>query len=137
MDDRRDYLTKTGVALTGGLLATRVEPTQAVRADAKSARLAQLASNSYPIRTLFKRRAGGREMPDADAMKQKYGELTLLDFAQFTRDTFPGVKKMDVWSSLFGDVTDASMYVETTVTRDGRSQSVFEFDPTGASAPTR
>jgi hypothetical protein len=46
----------------------------------------------------------------AEEMKKKYGEITLLDFPQFTKDTFPGVVHMDVWSSLFGDVTDDSMY---------------------------
>jgi sugar phosphate isomerase/epimerase len=43
-------------------------------------------------------------------MREKYGEITMLDFPQFTKDTFPGVVHMDVWSSLFGDVTDESMY---------------------------
>jgi hypothetical protein len=46
----------------------------------------------------------------AEEMKKKYGEITLLDFPQFTKDTFPGVVHMDIWSSLFGDVTDDSMY---------------------------
>jgi sugar phosphate isomerase/epimerase len=133
MSDRRDFLQRTGAVLAGSLLASRADAA-GTAAPPKPERLAQLASNSYPIRTLFKRRAGGREVPNAEAMKQKYGELTLMDFAQFTRDTFPGVKKMDVWSSLFGDVTDASMYVETTVTRDGRSQPVFEFDPSTAAS---
>ncbi len=101
---------------------------------ARKARLSQLAANSYPIRPLFKRRPGGRENTAADDMKKKYGELTLLDFPQFTKDTFPGVTKMDVWSSLFGDVADDSMYMQSTVTRDGRSVPVTEFDPSAASS---
>ena len=44
-------------------------------------------------------------------MKAKYGEITMLDFPQFTKDTFPGVTHMDLFSGLFGDVTDDSMYV--------------------------
>ena len=28
-------------------------------------------------------------------MKEKYGEITMLDFPQFTKDTFPGVTHMD------------------------------------------
>jgi sugar phosphate isomerase/epimerase len=56
-----------------------------------------------------------------EALKKKYGEITMLDFPQFTRDTFPGVRQMDLWSSLFGDVTDASMYAGS------------EFDPATAS----
>ena len=50
-------------------------------------------------------------------MKEKYGEITMLDFPQFAKDTFPGVTHMDIFSGLFGDVTDDSMY-------DGR-----QFDP--------
>ena len=30
----------------------------------------------------------------------------MLDFPQFTKDTFPGVTHMDLFSGLFGDVTD-------------------------------
>ena len=41
-------------------------------------------------------------------MKKKYGEITMLDFPQFTKDTFPGVTHMDLFSGLFGDVTDDS-----------------------------
>jgi sugar phosphate isomerase/epimerase len=47
-----------------------------------------------------------------EQMRKKYGEITMLDFPQFTKDTFPGVVHLDVWSSLFGDVTDDSMYGE-------------------------
>jgi sugar phosphate isomerase/epimerase len=133
MSDRRDFLQQAGAVLTGGLLAAH-PGTAAAAAPAKDGRLAQLASNSYPIRNLFKRRAGARENPGADEMKKKYGTLTLLDFPQFTKDAFPGVTKMDVWSSLFGDVTDASMYVESAVTREGRTIAVHEFDPSTASA---
>ena len=52
---------------------------------------------------------GGRT---AAQMKEKYGEITMLDFPQFTKDTFPGVTHMDIWSALFGDVTDDSMFVQ-------------------------
>jgi sugar phosphate isomerase/epimerase len=45
-----------------------------------------------------------------DEMKAKYGEITMLDFPQFTKDTFPGVTHMDIWNSLCGDVTDDSMF---------------------------
>jgi sugar phosphate isomerase/epimerase len=54
-------------------------------------------------------------------MKEKYGEITMLDFPQYTKDTFPGVTHMDLFSGLFGDVTDDSMFA-------GR-----QFDPTTAS----
>jgi sugar phosphate isomerase/epimerase len=45
-------------------------------------------------------------------MKQKYGEITMMDFPQFTKDTFPGVTRLDIRSGLFGDVTDDSMYAQ-------------------------
>ena len=54
-------------------------------------------------------------------MKKKYGEITMLDFPQYTKDTFPGVRHMDLWSSLFGDFDDASMLKEIVYTRLGGS----------------
>src|SRR5580765_2777905 len=47
-------------------------------------------------------------------MKEKYGEITMLDFPQFTKDTFPGVTHMDIFSGLFGDVTDDTMFAGCT-----------------------
>ena len=60
-------------------------------------------------------------------MKEKYGEITMLDFPQFTKDTFPGVTRMDLFSSLFGDVTDDSMFIAGPNGRPGG------FDPLSAS----
>ena len=125
-------------------------------------RLARIAACSYPIRYIFKSRAGGgrarsrggagagragqpgawpgsaagrgadpaaaragaagqpapaQQLPPRSPvnggwstaqMKEKYGEITMLDFPQFTKDTFPGVTHMDIFSGLFGDVTDDS-----------------------------
>ena len=45
-------------------------------------------------------------------MKKKYGEITMLDFPEFTRKTFPGVYQMDLWSGLFGDSDDDSQYLD-------------------------
>jgi sugar phosphate isomerase/epimerase len=49
-----------------------------------------------------------------EQMKAKYGEITMLDFPQFTKDTFPGVTHMDLFSGLFGDTTDDSMFAGRT-----------------------
>jgi sugar phosphate isomerase/epimerase len=49
-----------------------------------------------------------------ERMKSTYGEITMLDFPQFTKDTFPGVTHMDLFSGLFGDVTDDSMFAGRT-----------------------
>ena len=159
--DRRDFFKTAGAGLTAaGLMLTPRERLIA-QERAEKDRLARIASNSYPIRYIFKSRAGGGRgaggaagagrggapagQPGAAAgaqappatppvarspvnggvsipdMKQKYGEITMLDFPQFTKDTFPGVTHMDLFSGLFGDVTDDSMF-------DGRT-----FDPSTAS----
>jgi sugar phosphate isomerase/epimerase len=159
--DRRDFFKTAGAGLTAaGLMLTPRERLIAQERVEKD-RLARIASNSYPIRYIFKQRAGGGRgaggaagagrggapagQPGAAAgaqappatppvarspvnggvsipdMKQKYGEITMLDFPQFTKDTFPGVTHMDLFSGLFGDVTDDSMF-------DGRT-----FDPSTAS----
>jgi sugar phosphate isomerase/epimerase len=110
-------------------------------------RLERIASCSWPIRYIFKSRprpAGApapqprpAAAPDAaqpqapprvvnggwttEKMKATYGEITMLDFPRFTKDTFPGVTHMDIFSGLFGDVTDDSMFAGRT------------FDPMSAS----
>jgi sugar phosphate isomerase/epimerase len=168
--NRRDFFKTAGA----GVVATSVmmTPREAALAQdaAQKAALDRIASNSYPIRPLFKQRggpggagragapagaagggggrgagqpgAGGRGgagtnepedlasnpnakrplaiaeaaaaaragLPNAQQMKEKYGEITMLDFPQFTKDTFPGVTRMDIFSSLFGDVTDETMF---------------------------
>jgi sugar phosphate isomerase/epimerase len=127
---RRDFLKGAGLAVAGGLLAgagtARADP----RPLTEDEKLSRLASNTYPMRWLFKRRGGpGPASETAEAMKKKYGEITLLDFPQFTKDTFPGVRHMDLWSSLFGDVDDPSMYQAFTMGPEGRTRTVYEFDP--------
>jgi sugar phosphate isomerase/epimerase len=131
---RRAFLKGAGLAVAGGLLpgATATPEAAGTAGDTRplteSEKLSRLASNTYPVRGLFKRR-GGRSSETADEMKEKYGEITLLDFAQFTKDTFPGVTHMDVWSSLFGDVADPAMFHEVEFTRGGQTRTFSEFDP--------
>lgn len=54
-------------------------------------------------------------VPDATAaeMKGRYGEISALDFPQWTKDHFPGVTKMDLRSAPFGDASDDAMYRPT------------------------
>src|SRR5262249_1908251 len=52
-----------------------------------------------------------RDRTTTAEMKQKYGEITMLDYPQWTKDHFPGVTRLDIFSGLFGDVTDDSMYI--------------------------
>jgi sugar phosphate isomerase/epimerase len=135
---RRDFLKTAGAGLIGitgvgtfAPAAQHLENTSINRT--KQERLLQIASNSYAVNQLFRRRSfGGRgERPETVELKQKYGEITLLDFPQYTKDTYPGVVAMDLWSSLFGDVTDDSMF--TKVERNGQTYP-GEFDPSSASA---
>ncbi len=51
----------------------------------------------------------------------------MLDFPQFAKDTFPGVTRMDLFSGLFGDVSDDSMFFAPANGRPGG------FDPLSAS----
>jgi len=96
-------------------------------------KLSRIASNCWPIRQLFKSRST-RPNQQADDMKKKYGTLTMLDFPQFTKDTFPGVYHMDLFSGLFGDTADDSMYAKSEMTFNGATRQVFEFDPSQPSS---
>jgi sugar phosphate isomerase/epimerase len=119
---RRGFIRSTGA----GLAAAAAMSTAAVKTAAlplsEKEKLARIASNTYPVRSLFKTRSTGRGVsPQVEALRKKYGEITMLDFPQFTKDTFAGVRSMDLWSSLFGDVGDDTMFIKG------------EFDPSSAS----
>jgi sugar phosphate isomerase/epimerase len=98
-------------------------------------KLARIASNSWPIRYIFKTRSTFlTEKAENDRMKKKYGEITMLDFPDFTKKTFPGVYHMDIFSGLFGDMDDDSQYVKTSmVGNNGKTHEVTEFDPSSTS----
>ena len=98
-------------------------------------KLVRIASNSYPIRYIFKSKEPILDTEDQDvAMKKKYGEITMLDFPEFTKKTFPGVYQMDLWSSLFGDSDDASQFVDASyLGSDGKTHATREFDPSSPS----
>ncbi len=61
-------------------------------------------------------------------MKAKYGEITMLDFPAFTKEHFPGVTRMDIFSGLFGDVTDDTMFFPSP---DGRPGGFDPLSPSG------
>jgi sugar phosphate isomerase/epimerase len=162
--DRRDFFKATGAGLSAAAVIMSPREAALAQETAHKAALDRIASNSYPIRVLFKsrvypagptaqtgpaRREGATrldaeaatlaENPNAKAplalakaaeaaraglptpaqMKEKYGTITMLDFPQFTKDTFPGVTRMDIFSSLFGDVTDDSMFFPSANGRPG------------------
>jgi sugar phosphate isomerase/epimerase len=127
--DRRDFFKTAG--LTGLALAPQ---TATARPLTDKEKLARIASNTWPLRYLFKSRTGFGRSPEIADMKKKYGEITMLDFPQFTKDTFPGVTHMDLFSGLFGDVTDDSMYAKVPVLVGTATRVTQEFDPSADSS---
>jgi sugar phosphate isomerase/epimerase len=147
--DRRAFLRSAGGRMAAGLFFSStasaaqsqgtdrpefIANSSAFRPLTDEEKVERIASNSYPIRWLFKTHntanslVGDREM--VAKMKSQYGEITMLDFPEFTKKTFPGVTKMDIWSSLFGDADDDSQYVSKTITgMDGKPRNITEFDP--------
>ena len=125
--DRRSFLRTAGAGLAGTVLAPAVMDAQqpatsepithagVTRALTEKEKVARIASNSYPIRWIFKNRGNVGDQKTVAAMKQKYGEITTLDFPAYTKKTFPGVTKMDIWSSLFGDADDESQFEPSTI----------------------
>lgn len=144
--DRRNFLRTAAGTVAVGLAAPSLAQAQvasetvvhasASRPLTEHEKMARIASNSYPIRYLFKTQAGGVGDKDTVAqMKKKYGEITMLDFPEYTKKTFPGVYQMDLWSSLFGDSDDATQYVQTSVIGyDGATRTIREFDPSAPSS---
>lgn len=135
---RRNFLKSAGLGITGiagyGMFNSVIPAPDSISVPrTREERLKQIASNSYAVNQLFKRRTmqGRQERPATVELKKKYGEITLLDFPQFTKDTYPGITTMDLWSSLFGDVTDESMF--TKVERGGQTRP-GEFDPSAVTS---
>lgn len=134
---RREFFKTAGVGLAaGGALLTSSGTAEAdhaagaARPLTEKEKLSRIATNTWPVRHIFKRREGGRPPGEEVAkLKEKYGEMTMMDMAQFTKDRYPGVYHMDLWSSLFGDVTDDTMFKERTWTRGERTRTFHEFDP--------
>jgi hypothetical protein len=108
-------------------------------------KLKRLASNGWSVRHLFKQRESP-ERPgmteeqkkrreqfrqERDTWRRKYGEITLLDFPQFTRDTYPGVTKMDLFSGHFGDIADDSQFLKAEF---GGQTRPGDFDPSQPSS---
>jgi sugar phosphate isomerase/epimerase len=70
-----------------------------------------------------------RDRTTPEQMKERYGEITMLDFPQWTKDNFPGVTRMDLFSGLFGDVSDDTMFMSSA---DGGGGGAG-FDPMSSS----
>lgn len=132
--DRRDFLKKTGlgVVAAGALLETKEAGAQQVgmRPLTDKEKVARIASSCWPPRFLFKSRSNRPPNQETADMRKKYGELTMMDFPQWTKDTYPGVYHLDLWSDVFGDPADAGQWQETKVERDGKAFTMARWDPT-------
>jgi sugar phosphate isomerase/epimerase len=124
---RRAFIASTGIA------GAALSPAAAAPPPTEKEKLARIASNTWPIRYIFKSRTGFGRNPKSEELKKKYGEITMLDFSRFTKDTFPGVTHMDLFSGLFGDVSDDSMYVAVPLTIGAATRVTQEFDPSSRS----
>lgn len=72
--------------------------------------------------------AARAKLPTPAEMKAKYGTITILDFPQFVKDTFPGVTHLDMSSWFFGDADDESMWFPANSTIGGFNPG-SAFDP--------
>src|SRR3984893_14325693 len=113
--DRRGFLKTAGAGVGAAGVGLGTAGSAEASPLTEKEKLARIASNTWPIRYIFKSRTGFGRNPKNEAAKEKYGEITMLDFPQFTKDTFPGVTHMDIFSGLFGDPADEAMYVQVPV----------------------
>ena len=141
--DRRRFLQGIGGSLAVSAISSppmtaagqRVMPEAIDRAGAgrpltDREKMVRIAANSYPIRWIFKTQRPAGDQETVTKMKAKYGEITLLDFPEFTKEHFPGVYQMDVMAGLFGDMDDPSQYVKGGIDSFwGKPFPIVEFDP--------
>ena len=153
--DRRNFLRSTGGAVAGAALlgsaagqaqqaapAAKPEPiykASAFRPLTDNEKVERIAANSYPLRWLFKvhdqYNSITTDQAEVKRMKAKYGEIDALTYPEFTKKTFPGVTKMDLWSSLFGNPADDSQYVTSSLNLpDDGTRKRVEFDPSAPSS---
>ena len=91
--DRRTFLRNAGLGVTavGALFSAETAGQSSVSRQLTDAeKLSRLAMTCWPQRPLFK--AYGRRTPNEEtlALRKKYGEITMLDFPQWTKDPYPG-----------------------------------------------
>ena len=146
---RRGFLKAASGAAAAAVAASSGSTAAVAAPPTREEKLKRLASNCWSVRHLFKqrpftppstpppgmtdeqRRRREQFEQEREAWKKKYGEITLLDFPQFTRDTYPGVTKMDLFSGHFGDVDDDSQFLKAEVRGETRRG---DFDPSQPSS---
>jgi sugar phosphate isomerase/epimerase len=152
MLDRRDFLRGAGGSLAASTLLgsssfaeaqSPLPPTSpesithagVFRPLTDQEKVARIAANSYPLRWIFKTRGNVGDKATITSMKAKYGEISFLDYPEYTKKNFPGVTKMDMWSSLFGDPGDDSQFTKVSIMNmQGESVETQEFDPSTTSS---
>jgi len=130
--DRRDFLLKAGlgVAAAGTLLSDSLSAQASVaRQLTEPEKLSRLAMTCWPQRHLFKTYGRGTPNEETMALRKKYGEITMHDLPRWTKDFFPGVYHLDLWSDVFGDPADTAQYTETTIERNGKPFTMRRWDP--------
>ena len=130
--DRRDFLMKAGlgVAAAEALFSDTLSAQSSVaRQLTDDEKMSRLAMTCWPQRHLFKSYGRGTPNEETLAMRKKYGEITMHDLPKWTKDLFPGVYHLDLWSDVFGDPADTAQYTETTVERDGKPFTMRRWDP--------
>ncbi|HEY3940081.1 MAG TPA: TIM barrel protein [Bryobacteraceae bacterium] len=92
---------------------------------------ADLANNPNAAEAIAEAREAANaraKLPTPEEQKAKYGEITILDFPQFVKNTFHGVTHLDMSSWFFGDFDDESMYFPAGTTIGGFNPR-SSFDP--------
>jgi sugar phosphate isomerase/epimerase len=137
--DRRSFIRAAGlgVAAVGTLLTEPASAQSSVtRQLSEKEKLSRLAMTCWPQRHLFKTYGRGTPNAETAGLRKKYGEITMLELPQWTKDNFPGVYHLDLWSDVFGDPSDTAQYAETTVDRDGKPFTVRRWDPSAPASKT-
>jgi hypothetical protein len=130
--DRRTFLRTAGLGATavGALFGAEAAGQGSVSRPLTDAeKLTRLAMTCWPQRHLFKTYGRGTPNEEAAGLRKKYGEITMHDLPRWTKDFFPGVYHLDLWSDVFGDPADAAQYTETTVERNGKPSTIRRWNP--------
>jgi sugar phosphate isomerase/epimerase len=83
---------------------------QAAARAADDAAMAQNPNAAEALAVSAAATAAKAKLPTPAEQRAKHGAITLMDFPQFTKDNFPGVTHMDLYSAFFGDPDDDSMF---------------------------
>jgi len=91
--------------------------------------MSRLAMTCWPQRHLFKTYGRGTPNEETIGLRKKYGEITMHDLPKWTKDYFPGIYHLDLWSDVFGDPAESAQYTETTIERNGKPFTMRRWDP--------